>query len=493
MSAGQSGAARPSASSTRPAIRAKLPATGRRATTGLESRASSRRASTGVIRRAFSAGESAASTVMPTPTAMATPTVRPVSSSGSMGSSPPRAPKMAFSAADTPIPPARPSPVAMRPTVAASPSTERRIWIPVAPTTRSRPNSRMRWPMTIENTLFTRNADTTSVMTANASRMFWKIVMNVSNSALCSSATSSTVSTSSPGGNACLSEPATAAMSASRSTSTRISSQPPPPFSSSVAVARSNTANCTPCDWSSSGSAQFTVPTSSKARVPSGRLTRYVSPIRRSANSAVRELVANSVGPAGCRPSSRNSSVRFSSSDQLTPSWGGPNDSSGSPSGSMMTTFQAATPPVTAATPSTPSITSARAGSTSGAFSRSPNSSSLRTLRSIDPAMSSAMSSKVARRLSVTMKTPTTKETPSTTLSAVPRKRNFLLAMFLRVSRSRNMAMFRRWGATWRRLAGAGPGIQAPSVLTLSSTPSTVGSRISSTIRPSLRNTIRSL
>ena len=257
--------------------------------------------------------------VMPTPTAMATPTVRPVTSSGSMGNSPPRAPKMALSAADMPIPPTRPSAVAMTPTVAASPSTERRIWTPVAPTTRSRPNSRMRWPMTMENTLFTRNADTTSVMTANASRMFWKIVMNVSNSALCSSATSSTVSTSSPGGSAWRSATATAAMSASRSTSTRISSQPPPPLSSSVAVARSKTVNCTPCDWSSSGSAQFTVPTSSNARVPSGRLTRYVSPIRRSANSAVPELVANSFGPAGGRPSARNSSVRVSSSDQLTP------------------------------------------------------------------------------------------------------------------------------------------------------------------------------
>ena len=158
-----------------------------------------------------------------------------------------------------------------------------------------------------------------------------------------------------------------------------------------------------------------------------------------------------------------------------------------------MTTFQAPTPPVTAATPSTPAISSASAGSTSGAFNRSPNSISLRTRRSIDPAMSSAMSSKVARRLSVTMKTPTTKETPSTTLNAVPRKRNFLLAMFLRVSRSRNMAMIRRSGVARRRLGESAPATQAPMVLTLSSTPSTVGSRISSTIRPSLRNTILSL
>ena len=381
----------------------------------------------------------------------------------------------------------------MSPTVAASPSTERRIWTPVAPTTRSRPNSRMRWPMTMENTLFTRNADTTRVMTANASRMFWKIVTNVPNSALCSSATSSTVSTSSPGGSAWRSAAATVAMSASRSTSTRISSQPPPPFSSSVAVARSKTANCAPCDWSSSGSAQFTVPTSWKARVPSGRLTRYVSPITRPAVSAVRALAANSFGPAGGRPSARNNSLRAASSDQLTPNWGGPDDCSGSPSSSMMTTFQAATPPVTAATPSTPAISPASAGSTSGAFNRSPNSISLRTRRSIEPAMSSAMSSKVARRLSVTMKTPTTNATPSTTLSAVPRKRNFLLAMFLRVSRSRNMARVRPSGVARRRTGDSASAPQAPSVLTLSSTPSTVGSRISSDIRPSLRNTILSL
>ena len=431
----------------------------------------------GDTRRALRAGDSAASTVIPTPTAKATPTVRPAMRKGSIGNSPPSAPKMAFRAADTPIPPATPRPVATRPTATDSPSNERVTCVPVAPRARSSPSSRTRWPMRIENTLLMRKADTTTVMMANARRMYWKMLMKSSNAAPCSSATCSTVTTSSPEGRVAASAAATVSTSASLETSTRISSHPDPPLSSSVAVAMSNPANCAPPDLSSSGSPQFMVPTSSKVRVPAGRLTRYVSPTTSPSRSAVPASTVNSSLPAGRRPSATYSSDRAGSSDQLTPSCGGPTVSRGTPSASRITTLKAPTPPLTAATPSTAATSSARAGSTVGAFSRSPNSILLRTRRSICPAMSSAISSKAERRLSVTMNTPTTNDTARTTLSAVPRKRIFLATMFLRVRRRRVMASE----------------AQSPSVLDLSSTLSTVGFANSSTILPSARKTARSL
>ena len=56
----------------------------------------------------------------------------------------------------------------MAPTMAASVSTERKTWRRLAPTTRNKASSRVRWPTVIENVLKMVNAPTKREMKANA-------------------------------------------------------------------------------------------------------------------------------------------------------------------------------------------------------------------------------------------------------------------------------------------------------------------------------------
>ena len=87
------------------------------------------------------------------PTTSPTIAVRGSNVSGPVGSEAPNPLSSASSpmAASTP----RPTPIAdeTNPTIAASVSTERRTCPRLAPTTRSRASSRVRWPTMIENVL----------------------------------------------------------------------------------------------------------------------------------------------------------------------------------------------------------------------------------------------------------------------------------------------------------------------------------------------------
>ncbi len=110
-------------------------------------------AATGGIRTAFLAGPIAETSVTSVPTASPTIAVRGSNVSGPVGSEVPNP----FSRASSPIAAAtpRPTPTAdeTNPTIAASVSTERSTCPRLAPTTRSRASSLVRWPTMIENVL----------------------------------------------------------------------------------------------------------------------------------------------------------------------------------------------------------------------------------------------------------------------------------------------------------------------------------------------------
>ena len=121
------------------------------------------------MRTARRAGPIEAMTVTPTPTTSDTITVRASNTSAPDGSEMPKALKSSLrpKAARTPSP--IPISEEMNPTMAASARTERNTWRRLAPTTRSRANSRVRWPTVIENVLKMVKAPTNSEMNANTS------------------------------------------------------------------------------------------------------------------------------------------------------------------------------------------------------------------------------------------------------------------------------------------------------------------------------------
>ena len=110
-------------------------------------------AATGGIRTAFLAGPIAETTVTSVPTRSPTIAVRGSNVSGPVG----RVALNPLSSASSPIAATtpRPTPTAdeASPMIAASARTERSICLRLAPTTRSRASSRVRWPTMIENVL----------------------------------------------------------------------------------------------------------------------------------------------------------------------------------------------------------------------------------------------------------------------------------------------------------------------------------------------------
>ena len=132
--------------------------------------APSRTAAIGGTRVALMAGNSPATSVMPTPTASATITVRVANTRSAVGSSTPSARKSPSipSASSTPRP--RPMSEASSPMTSDSRITEPRICRRDAPIVRSVANSRVRWATVIENVLKMTNAPTKSAMPAKTRR-----------------------------------------------------------------------------------------------------------------------------------------------------------------------------------------------------------------------------------------------------------------------------------------------------------------------------------
>ena len=217
----------------------------------------------------------------------------------------------------------------------------------------------------------------------------------------------------------------------------------------------------------SSGEPKRKMPTSSKRSCCCGPSIAYVSPIRRPLSPAVVTSVANVPAVVGSSPSM----MKNCSGAKLKPIAGGPWGRIASPSPSMMTTsLNEITPGIVRATPSTPATTASTDSGTVGRSNSSPISSGERTASSAPDAMSSARPLKLARSESVNTNTPTTIATLTTTAMVVSANRIFLSSRFLIVRRNID---------------------QSPRLFIMSSTPSGVGSRNSSTILPSTRKMTR--
>ena len=123
----------------------------------------------GAMRTARRAGLMADTTVTPTPTTSAATTVRAWNTRPLDGRVIPNPLSSACSptAARTPSP--RPISEATSPTMAASASTDRNTWRRLAPSTRSRASSRVRWPTMIEKVLKMVKPPTNSAMKAKIS------------------------------------------------------------------------------------------------------------------------------------------------------------------------------------------------------------------------------------------------------------------------------------------------------------------------------------
>ena len=127
-------------------------------------------AAMGEMRTARRAGLTADTTVTPMPMTSAATTVRGAKTRELVGRVTPKPLSRACSptAARTPRP--RPINEATRPTAAASPRTDRNTWRRLAPSTRSRASSRVRWPTMIEKVLKMVNPPTNSEMKAKINR-----------------------------------------------------------------------------------------------------------------------------------------------------------------------------------------------------------------------------------------------------------------------------------------------------------------------------------
>lgn len=128
-------------------------------------------AAIGGMREARSAGSSAATTVITMPTANALITALAGTPSPARVRSPARFPNAHASSAPMPMPAARPSTEAIRPTATASSTTELTICRRPAPMARMSASSRVRCATMIENVLRIRNVPTSSATAAKPSRI----------------------------------------------------------------------------------------------------------------------------------------------------------------------------------------------------------------------------------------------------------------------------------------------------------------------------------
>lgn len=131
-------------------------------------------AAIGGIRDARSAGSSAATTVMTSPTANDPITAAAGTPIPARVRPPASLPNRNASSAPTPMPAARPSTEAIRPTAMASSTTEPMICRPLAPMARISANSRVRWATMIEKVLRIRNVPTSNATAAKPSRILLK-------------------------------------------------------------------------------------------------------------------------------------------------------------------------------------------------------------------------------------------------------------------------------------------------------------------------------
>ena len=110
--------------------------------------ASSASATMGVTRRARIAGSREIITVRPMPSASAAMIGTAPTTNSVGGRFEPAADRMPFRASDTPMPRPNPTTAASAPITSASNATVKATCLRSAPSTRSNPNSLMRWPVT---------------------------------------------------------------------------------------------------------------------------------------------------------------------------------------------------------------------------------------------------------------------------------------------------------------------------------------------------------
>ena len=257
-------------------------------------------AATGAIRTARRAGPSAEIRVTPTPTAIATRTVRASNTSGAGGSVTPNALSTAFrpTAASTPSP--RPTIEAAIPTSAASPSTDRNTCRRLAPTIRSSASSRVRWPTVIENVLKIVNAPTNREINANTSSAVER-KESASLTALESSlATVWPLTTCTPGGSTLAIARCSRTLSTPGLASTLIVSKYPRELNRSCAVGRSKPARVAPARLSSLP--KVTIPEIVNVSGEESSSTRTWLPTRKWYFVAVALSITTASGVEGARP-----------------------------------------------------------------------------------------------------------------------------------------------------------------------------------------------
>lgn len=153
-------------------------------------------AATGGIFAALRPGSQAASMVIRTPTARATPTVPGVMTSGPSGTVAPSVPMRDLSPAPMPIPATSPVTAATSPTTNASISTDRVTCLRDAPTALSSASSLVRWATSMVNVFAMMKVPTKSAMPAKTSSPCLSPLIEDEIISACSSASSLPVSVS---------------------------------------------------------------------------------------------------------------------------------------------------------------------------------------------------------------------------------------------------------------------------------------------------------
>ncbi|CAB4710572.1 unannotated protein [freshwater metagenome] len=213
---------RPTTSASRPAPASATPSPNRRRSELSGSATSSRSACTGAMRAVRRAGSQAAAIVTTTPTAYAATTVRGAKISGCPRRSSPNWAKSARMAIASSTPNPRPTVDPKIPSTSASSCTERVTCRLEAPSARSSASSRERWATRIEKVLTMRKAPTTSAIPAKISRKVVRKPIAWRNGPAASSAASSPVTASKPGGSTRATRSASSSCETSSSAVTQI-------------------------------------------------------------------------------------------------------------------------------------------------------------------------------------------------------------------------------------------------------------------------------
>ena len=286
------------------------------------STATSRRAARGATRVACTAGSTAASRVMPRPTAKAITTVVELMTRPVVGRSAPAAENAAVTPVARPTPASNPMIDATSPSSVASTRTDPRTWRRLAPMARSRASSRVRWATRIENVLKMMKAPTTTAITPNTtSRIRKKEKFSCTVLALCAAAWAP-VRASASSGRASSTRAASVASSTEPSPAATMACAAPSSPAMRWASARVKSAETAPA--ADLAVPKVNVPTTVYSFVPSCDTTVTVSPIDSPASSTDPTLSATSSSAAGGRPSAMRYGLSTVSSTQLSSNVGGP-------------------------------------------------------------------------------------------------------------------------------------------------------------------------